>query len=113
MIDTNHVQAVMVRLKNHGFELRFTSGLGNASVRDQECHAFGAAAALLFDVPRSAFDDGSKWSVAGRHVRSRGLLSINGAQGSDLGLDDMEIQAVNAALSLAVKICAFATARSS
>ncbi|QCP54504.1 hypothetical protein FAZ95_37045 [Trinickia violacea] len=103
-------QRALLRLKRHGFELRLAPALATATTRDQESHALGAAAAVLYDVAPEAFDAGGTWTAVGERVRAHGLQPLRAADGAALGLDPAGVAAVNAALSFAVRLIAFATA---
>ncbi|CAN7771520.1 hypothetical protein [Caballeronia sp. LjRoot31] len=103
------IQSALMRLKNHGFDLRLSPALAAGTRRDQECRALGAAAELLYDVVPEAFAAGGSWAALGRHVRTHGLRNITEVEAADLPLTAFETTAVNAAISLAVKLVALAT----
>ncbi len=102
------IQSALMRLKNHGFDLRLSPSVAAGTRRDQECRALGAAAELLYDVAPEAFAAGGSWAALGQHVRANGL-QITEAEAAELPLTAFETTAVNAAISLAVKLIALAT----
>ncbi|WP_058034888.1 hypothetical protein [Burkholderia pseudomallei] len=106
------VQSALVRLSRFGFQLRLTPSLAAASTSDLDCHALGAAAAVLYDVGPDAFEVGGNWSVVGQHVRANGLRQLDPATGEALSLDPVRVAAVNATLSFAVRLLALVTTKS-
>lgn len=109
LMQADIIQSAVMRLKNHGFDLRLSPALAAGTRRDQECRALGAAADLLYGVAPEAFVEGGSWAALGRHVRASGLRNITEAEAAELPLTNFETTAVNAAISLAVKLIALAT----
>jgi len=109
MLSINVIEALQ-RMRKYGFELRITQSIAAASPADRKLYAVQAAASVLYNVDIEQFDEGGTWGSVGRHVKANGLREVREADAKELGLNAVEVAAVNEAIWFACTLLEHAEA---